>query len=97
MECHDINDCSSSPLPLPADDYVTGIMSVRDGSYTQCLGILILDNSDVEPTEDFSVVLTPVSPFVEIGTASSAVVTITDDDSECLSLINDTLNKDTSV
>ena len=51
---------------------------------TQCIDITIVNDNVVEPEEDFTVELSPISPFVDIGTTSSAVITLTDGDSECL-------------
>ena len=46
----------------------------------QCIDITIVDDDMVELTEEFGVVLAPNSPVVVLGTISSAVVSIADDD-----------------
>ena len=48
----------------------------------QCIDVTIINDGVVEPMEEFTVEISAISPFVDIGTTSSAVVTITDDDSE---------------
>ena len=51
-------------------------------SDTQCIDVTIINDGVVEPMEEFTIEISAISPFVDIGTTSSAVVTITDDDSE---------------
>ena len=63
---------------------VTVVSFTMSSSDTQCIDITIVNDNVVEPEEDFTVELSPISPFVDIGTTSSAVITLTDGDSECL-------------
>ena len=66
-------------LPLTVDYEST---TFEIDSDIQCIDITIINDGVVEPMEEFTVEISAISPFVDIGTTSSAVVTITDDDSE---------------
>jgi hypothetical protein len=66
----------------PGQDYLTanGVLTFGAGETTKTIAITILNDSLDELAETFSVVLSSPSPGATLGTPSSAVVTITDDD-----------------
>ena len=60
---------------------------------TECGTISITDDGTTEPEESFTVILTAVSDFVNIGDISSSTVTIDDDDCESNSHMNESRGK----
>ena len=60
---------------------------------TDCVDISITDDGTTEPEESFTVILTAVSDFVNIGDISSSTVTIDDDDCESNSHMNESCGK----
>ena len=58
---------------------------------TDCVDVSITDDGTTEPEESFTVILTAVSDFVNIGDISSSTVTIDDDDSKSTSHMNESV------
>ena len=66
----------------PGQDYLTanGVLTFGAGETTKTIAITILNDSLDEPAETFTVTLSSPGGGATLGTPSSAVVTITDED-----------------
>lgn len=70
-------------MPTAPDDYIALILEpvvFEAGSTSECVMLNIIDDSEIEPVEDFQVHLDNNDDAVVIGPVEYATVSITDDD-----------------
>ena len=81
------SQCESLSAAIAGSDYVSVSMDVVFPASTsngdmQCIDVTIMDDSEMEGDETFTVALTTSSPVVTLGNAVTTI-TITDNDGEC--------------
>ena len=88
------SQCESSSAAIAGSDYVSVSMDVVFPAGTsnggmQCIDVTIIDDSEMEGDETFTVALSTSSPVVTFGNAVTlenavTTITITDNDGECM-------------
>ena len=81
------SQCTTLSAAIAGSDYVSVSMDVvfpagTSNGGVQCIDVTIMDDSEMEGDETFTVTLTTSSPAVTLGNAVTTI-TITDNDGEC--------------
>ena len=81
------SQCEALPAAIAGSDYVSASMDVvfpvgTSNGGMQCIGVIIIDDSEMEGDETFAVTLTTLSSAVTLGNAVTTI-TITANDGEC--------------
>ena len=81
------SQCASLSAAIAGSDYLSVSTDVVFSAGTsnggmQCINVTIIDDSEIEGDETFTVTLTTSSPAVTLGNAVTTI-TITDNDGEC--------------